>query len=365
MSLPEAGIRVLIADDSPVVRKFVSDALLEDDRIAMCVEAKDGAEVLSIVDSHRPDVIVLDLAMPGMDGLETLVRLRGRGDMPPVVVFSASAERGAQVTIRALLGGASDYVTKPSARAGEDSKTHVLEELLPRVIALASGAGTIRKRREDRSSAAIVSPLQHSRPKIRLIAIGASTGGPEALVRYLDGLPRPLCVPVLIVQHLPSHFTRALVANLSQLTGLVVHEAYPGAELATPEIWLAPGDRHLVVRNRDELDLDDGSPIGSHRPSVDLLFRSVAAQWGSRGLGVLLSGMGSDGLAGGRELVAAGGSLIGQSEDSSVVWGMPGAAAQAGLTRFLGSPEELATWTTAVLDSQSHRSAVEHLEPTA
>lgn len=358
-------LSVLIVDDSRVVRKLVAEILLEAPEIETCVEAEDGRRVLEMCERVDFDVIVLDLTMPELDGLATLELLKMNGNYPPVVVFSACAERGAQATIRALLAGASDYVTKPVSDDLDAARAQMRRELLPRVVALgldnAMGQTSVRarssERRERLGASGAINPTGQLRT-FDIITVGASTGGPNALVQFLSALPRPLSVPVVVVQHLPSTFTPAFVANLARHTGLNVHEAYAGAELDAADVWLAPGGRHLMIRSEksgNELAFSDQPPENACRPAVDVLFRSVAACYGERAVGILLTGMGLDGLNGSQILARSGGTILAQDHASSVVWGMPGAVVDAGLASYIGNPTELAKWLRSCLNNKPHK----------
>lgn len=356
-------LSVLVVDDSRVARRLVSEVLLEAPEVGKCVEAGDGRAALDLCARSHFDVIVLDLTMPELDGLQTLEMLKLNRAHPPVVVFSASAERGAHATIQALLAGASDYVTKPVTNDVEAARQQMRRELVPCVVSLGldstAASHGIRGRRSERRERSRNSGAVDRMGELRnfdIVAIGASTGGPNALVQFLAALPKPLSVPIVVVQHLPSSFTPAFVANLSQHTGLNVHEAYAGACLDAADVWLAPGGRHLLVRQEEnayELSLSDQAPENACRPAVDVLFRSIAACYGERAVGVMLTGMGLDGLNGSQILVRSGGTVLAQDHGSSVVWGMPGAVVDAGLAAFTGDPTELAAWLGPCINNKS------------
>lgn len=334
-------IRVLVVDDSIAVRRIVSEALAADPEIHVVGTAANGADALALVGPLRPDVIVLDLEMPVLDGLETLARLKPAHPDVRVIVFSSHGPHAPERTLQALWLGACDYVTKPAASRVQSAIAQVREELVWRIRAFASGEG-VQPGAKARPPGAgeIARPPRRdpaspgAQPRATLIAIAASTGGPQALAEVLGALPPTFSAPIVIVQHLPASFTKQLVAGLSRRTPLPVRVAEHGAKLQPAGVWIAPGDRHVLVERQGlylRLLLSDAPPENACRPSADPLFRSVAEASGARALGVVLTGMGRDGLAGGREIRRQGGELLAQDEATSVVWGMPGSVANEGL----------------------------------
>jgi two-component system, chemotaxis family, protein-glutamate methylesterase/glutaminase len=341
-------IRVLVVDDSAVVRRLLTIALSRDPDIEVAGIAANGRIGLARIAELTPDLVTLDVEMPEMDGLQTLAAIRQKHPNLPVIMFSSLTERGASVSINALLAGANDYLAKPSDAGGlEATAERVRAELVPKIKAL------IAKKRGPAPATPSPSPagpranLPAGRPlerprlaletRIEVCAVGTSTGGPNALVTLLNGLTRDLPVPLLIVQHMPPLFTRYLAERLSATTPFSVAEARDGARLAPGEVWIAPGDYHLeIVRGaaaQPQLRLHQGAPENFCRPAVDVLFRSAAACHGAGVLAVVLTGMGQDGLRGCSAVHEAGGQIVVQDEASSVVWGMPGAVAGAGLAQ--------------------------------
>jgi len=332
------AIRVLVVDDSVVVRKLVTDSLSADPQIEVVGTAPNGKVALARVDEYGPDLVTMDIEMPVMDGIETVRALRKAGHKMPIIMFSTLTERGAAATLDALAAGASDYVTKPSNTGSlAASMSQVERELIPRVKAL------VGRRRAftpvpAQAAARLVGRVpvrpEPAPASVRALLIGSSTGGPEALSRVFGDLGKPLPVPVLIVQHMPPVFTGQLAARLDRLGPTTVVEATRGQMIAPGHAYVAPGNYHMVLRRTaagfaTELNQD---PLVSYtRPSVDVLFRSAVAVYAGAVLGVILTGMGSDGRTGCQDVISAGGTVYVQDEASSVVWGMPGAVAQAGL----------------------------------
>jgi two-component system chemotaxis response regulator CheB len=333
-------IRVLVVDDSVVVRRLVSDALGADPRIEVVGVAANGKVALAKIDQVNPDVVTLDIEMPVMDGLETLRHLRRLHPRLPVVMFSTLTERGASATLDALELGANDYVTKPanvgSVTASMDA---VRQQLVPRLVALCGRgpAGVpVPAPAVARGADAEAGP-PGPRPRVDVVAIGASTGGPDALTTVLAGLPANLPVPVVVVQHMPPVFTKQFADRLERKLALDVAEAEAGMAVRPGQVLIAPGDHHLRFRrpsSRPDLvftALDQGTPENYCRPAVDVMFRSAVETWGAHVLAVVLTGMGSDGARGAVEVAGAGGVVLVQDEATSVVWGMPGSVVAAGV----------------------------------
>ncbi len=332
-----ARVRVLVVDDAVVIRKAVSSLLASDPDIEVVGTANDGKSALTKVDELSPDVVVLDVHMPEMGGLQTLEALRQRPVRPQVIMLSSLTEDGADVTVRALALGAADYVTKPSYAGGLAGAFDELRRtLLPKVKAV--GLGTRLRPLAPAPVRASSPPTPHEpvlrRAPLELVAIGCSAGGPAALCEVFRRLPGDLPVPVVVVQHMPPVFTRLLAEQVSNISALHLREAEAGVLLRPGEAWIAPGDFHMVLRRDADgvrVELNKGPPEQSCRPAVDPLFRSVAHVYADRALAVVLTGMGQDACAGARTVVEAGGRVIAQDEATSVVWGMPGFVVRAGL----------------------------------
>jgi len=324
-------VRILIVDDSAVIRKLLSDLLASDPEIVVAGLAGNGIQALARIPEVKPDLVTLDIEMPGMNGLETLVEIRKLYPRLPVIMFSTLTERGATATLDALARGASDYVTKPSHGEGtERSPDRVREELIRKIKTLCAVRGS---RPRPAPTPALVSASPQTR--IDVVAIGTSTGGPNALTALLPQLPADFPVPIVIVQHMPPLFTHLLAERLNTLARLDVREGKEGQKLQRGQVWIAPGDHHMTVARKGTefvLGLNRDPQENSCRPAVDVLFRSVAQAYGANVLAVVLTGMGADGTRGSAVIREAGGEVIVQDEASSVVWGMPGSVVAANLT---------------------------------
>ncbi len=325
-----AKIRVLVVDDAVVFRRLVADELAKDADLEVVGTAANGRIALAKLPQLNPDVVVLDVEMPEMDGLQMLRELRKSYRRLPVIMFSSLTERGAGETLDALALGASDYFTKPASTKGMDASLEVVrQQLIPQIKALHESA---RKAPAVKSAAA---PARaDSAQEVRIVAIGASTGGPSALAEIFTRLPRDLGVPIVLVQHMPPMFTRLLAERLTARSAIHVQEGASGAHLHPGQAYIAPGNFHMAVvydGTSQRLLVHQDPPVNSCRPAVDVLFRSVAKVFGAHALAVLLTGMGHDGVRGCEAVREASGRIIVQDEASSVVWGMPGYVAKAGL----------------------------------
>ncbi len=302
-----------------------------------------------MVEQYTLDAITLDIEMPEMDGLQTLRELRRRGVITPVIMFSTLTERGALATLDALAAGADDYVAKP-ANVGsvQESMLRIRLEVIPKIKALCWKLKTPRSPLPPDAPAGIIhssaKPFEFTAPpapsplvtnqRVDVLVIGTSTGGPNALAEVIPHLPERFPVPVVIVQHMPPTFTRFLAERLGATSSLIVQEAVSGTLIEPGHAWIAPGDFHMILRREDSsvrLGVFQSPPENSCRPSVDVLFRSAADVFGPNVLALIMTGMGQDGLRGCELIKEAQGQIIVQDEASSVVWGMPGYVAKAGL----------------------------------
>ncbi|HEY6309022.1 MAG TPA: chemotaxis response regulator protein-glutamate methylesterase [Candidatus Angelobacter sp.] len=331
-------IRILVVDDSVVIRRMVTDALGADPGLEVAGSAANGRIALSKIPQVNPDLVTLDIEMPEMDGLEALRELRKTYTKLPVIMFSTLTERGASATLDALALGANDYVTKPSnVGSASAALERIREELIPKIKALCRVSPAPAAALPKPAAAPKVFPKIETRgagAPAEIIAIGVSTGGPNALAEVIPQLPASLPVPVVIVQHMPPIFTKLLAERLAAKSQIRVEEGRPGARLEPGLAWVAPGDFHMAVERKAsgvQLVTHRQPPENSCRPAVDVLFRSVAEVYGSRVLGVVMTGMGQDGFRGSERIREAGGRVLAQDEATSIVWGMPGFVAQARL----------------------------------
>jgi two-component system chemotaxis response regulator CheB len=324
-------VRVLLADDSAVMRSLLRMVLQPQTCLEIVAAATNGHEALAAFEQLHPDLVLLDIEMPGMNGLEVLSGIRRLDRRVPVVMCSTLTWRGARITIEALARGATDYVTKPGAQSGLKEGVETLSrELVPKILALFPQDSQPRSSGEPRPAIPSI-PLPPPTHPPRVVVIGVSTGGPAALEALLPRLPSEFPLPILIVQHMPRLFTGLLADRLNSLCSLRVREAAPDVRPEPGVVDIARGDWHLELTRDFRLRLHQSDPEDFCRPSVDVLFRSAGAACSGRVLGVILTGMGSDGLAGCRAIRAVGGAVLVQDAATSVIWGMPGAVAQAGL----------------------------------
>lgn len=351
-------IRVLVVDDSTVIRRLLSDILTEDQEIEVAGTAANGRIAIAKIPQVNPDVVTLDMEMPEMDGLTTLVEIRKVYPKLPIIMFSTLTSRGATATLDALSLGANDYVAKP-ANVGSvmTAMQAVRQELVPKVKGLcdwynkridaATATTPARNGTAPRSINRIGGLLrQRGNAVVDIVAIGVSTGGPNALATVLPKLTPELPVPVVIVQHMPPVFTKHLADRLNSYCSIEVVEAKNGDVLSPGKAWIAPGNFHLTVRRKGSeavLVTNQDPHENSCRPAVDVLFRSIAESYGPNALACVLTGMGQDGKRGCESIHDAGGFIIAQDEATSVVWGMPRAVVHAGLADSIQPLEEVAT----------------------
>ena len=331
--------KVLIVDDAMLIRRLVSEAVTADPAIEVVGEAANGRIALQKIAQLAPDLVTLDIEMPEMDGLTTLRAIRKTYPRLPVVMFSALTERGAADTLEALHIGASDYVTKPSSTAGKSvAQQRIAQDLVPKIRSLCRVGSSPSSSGVMQTAPGAPKPFTMralgTPTRADIVAIGVSTGGPNALATVLSGLPADFPAPIMLVQHMQNMFTRFLAERLNTQTALNVVEAENGQVVQPGTVYVAPGDFHLTVRreaNQIITVLGQEPPEHSHRPAADVLFHSVAEVYGSRALGLVLTGMGEDGRRGSEEINRAGGRVVVQDEASSVVWEMAGRVARAGL----------------------------------
>jgi two-component system chemotaxis response regulator CheB len=337
---------VLVVDDSALMRKLIPSILARDTDIEVVGTAMDGAFALKKIEELHPDVVTLDLEMPRMDGMETLRLIMRRAPMP-VVLFSTHSKEGAYATLKALALGAIEFVAKPENAAAGHLES-IADQLIEKIKVAKRAAG-------KKLPAAVVSddPPQGKKkvhaalPPNRIIAIGISTGGPNALQYVLSQIPGDFPACILIVQHMPEGFTEMFASRLDECCALDVAEARSGDLLVAGRVLICPGNRHLMVRRMPRVDmavLSDGPPVNGHRPSADVLFHAVAQQFGLTAVGLLMTGMGEDGAEGLGAIKDAGGMTIAQSEDTCVVSGMPRAAISKGYANKVIPLEGLASY---------------------
>jgi two-component system chemotaxis response regulator CheB len=345
----DLAIRVLVVDDSVVVRGLVSRWIEEEPGLALAGSLRNGRDAVDQIERINPDVVVLDIEMPELDGISALPLLLAKKRDLVVIMASTLTRHNAEISLKALSLGAADYIPKPESNRGVTTSATFRHDLIEKVREL---GGRRRRRRVPLASPASASPAAahparahepaapiklRAFPSVppRILLIGSSTGGPQALTAVISNLrgilPR---VPVLITQHMPPTFTTILAEHIARAASGRAHEGVHGEPVEPGTIYVAPGGKHMQVVKRDHgtfIALDDGPLVNFCRPAVDPLFRSAAAVWGPAVLALVLTGMGSDGAKGGADIVAHGGGVIAQDEATSVVWGMPGAAAHAGI----------------------------------
>ncbi|MBG05295.1 MAG: chemotaxis response regulator protein-glutamate methylesterase [Rhodospirillaceae bacterium] len=361
-SAEENPIRVMVVDDSAIVRGLITRILESDAEIKVVSSVGDGLMALNAITRHEVDVIVLDIEMPRMDGLTALPKLIEARPGVKVVMASTLTRRNAEISMKALDLGASDYIPKPTTSGGIHSGDEFKRELIEKVrvlanrapepkaadVAAASPAPAARPAvapREARPAApAAAAPQaaggkgitlrQRGAARPEVIAVGSSTGGPQALQRVLGNLPDAVGLPIVITQHMPATFTTILAEHIARASGRSAKEAEEGGIIQPGHIYVAPGDYHMCLERDGSnivVRLNQDPPENFCRPAVDVMLRSVSKVYGANVLVMILTGMGHDGLAGSQVIVENGGTIIAQDEESSVVWGMPGAVATNGV----------------------------------
>jgi two-component system, chemotaxis family, protein-glutamate methylesterase/glutaminase len=347
ISAVDQPIRVMIVDDSAVVRRLLARWIDAEPDLAVAATLRTGREAVDQIESIDPDVVVLDVEMPELDGISALPLLLRKKRNLIVIMASALTRRCAEVSLRALSLGAADYVPKPETATDAPTSAAFQRELIEKIRSLGGRdrARMAQRRAEGAKTRLGTGPIAAGTPPFALrpfarvspqaLVIGSSTGGPQALTTLIQQLATTLeRAPILITQHMPPTFTTVLAEHLARISGRRVREAEHGEAVVGGGVYVAPGGRHMRVtrgRNGISIVLGDDPPINFCKPAVDPLLASASASWGAGTLAVILTGMGADGAEGAQKVVAAGGSVIAQNEATSAVWGMPRAVAQAGL----------------------------------
>lgn len=356
-------IRVMVVDDAVVVRGLVSRWIDEEPGLKIVASLRTGRQAVDQLERTDPDVVILDVEMPELDGLSALPLLLAKKRDLVVIMASTLTRRNAEVSLKALSLGAADYIPKPESNREVTTSSTFRRELIDKVRVL----GARRKRTVDARTQTIVRPFRaegraaEPAPVVvpatpiklrpfsavvpRVLLIGSSTGGPQALNTVISRLgPILQRVPVLITQHMPATFTTILAEHLGRASGRPAHEGIEGEPIVPGTIYVAPGGRHMRVRRGEvpTIAIDDGPQVNFCKPAVDPLFSSAAQIWGNATFALILTGMGHDGTDGAGAIVAAGGSVMAQDEPTSVVWGMPGSVAQAGLCSAVLSLDQIA-----------------------
>jgi two-component system, chemotaxis family, protein-glutamate methylesterase/glutaminase len=358
-----APYRIMVVDDSAVIRGLLTRTLETDPDLAVVASVGDGQMALNALKRHDIEIVILDIEMPVMDGLTALPKIIAAKPGIRVLMASTLTARGATISLKALAMGAADYVTKPGSSAlttAEEFKRELVGKVKVLAQSRRQSRGEVQPTPGTGEPSSGLAPLPHFvRPsEIRLrpapterpdvIAIGSSTGGPQALFCVLKSLAG-VTQPILITQHMPATFTTILAEHISRLTGLAAAEAVEGEPILPKRTYIAPGDFHMIAEAQGtarRLRLSKAPPENFCRPSVDPMLRSVAQVFGRRVLCAILTGMGSDGQKGGEVVVSSGGAVIAQDEKTSIVWGMPGAVATAGLCSAVLPLEEVGPYIT-------------------
>lgn len=353
--------RVMLVDDSSVIRGLMSRWLGADPAIEIVASASNGQVALNTLERADPEIIVLDIEMPVMDGLTALPKLLSIKPDVQVVMSSTLTVQNAKVSLQAMSLGAADYVPKPTTNRDVITSQSFQVEIIEKIKSLAEakrkqlGLPLFKAERETLLTAEkkinnpqivkISKTVKSSSVKPKIIGVGSSTGGPQALMEFVNGIKDKLTLPVVVTQHMPPSFTKILAGHLARSTGLTCEEAEDGMELVGGRVYIAPGNYHLTVTEKAGkyyIKLNQDSPENFCRPAVDPMFRSLSQVFGPAVLGVILTGMGHDGLAGSMKIVEGGGTILAQDEATSVVWGMPGAVSEAGLCNAVLPLRELA-----------------------
>ncbi len=354
-------LKVMVVDDTVVYRKLLTDVLGEFSKVEVVGSASNGKIALSRIDTLKPDLITLDVEMPVMDGVQTLEEIQKRKLDIGVIMISSLTKRGSDVTMKALELGAFDFIAKPDKESREENKKAIKEALAPRINhflkrwdfqkALKGDRPKKEQKKEQKKAPTKVSrepsSTRSAYEKSEIVAIGVSTGGPNALTKMLPSLPDKLGVPVVVVQHMPPVFTKSLAESLDQKCSLRVQELRDGEALKKDTIYIAPGGyQSKIVTGANQIKMFrvlDDPPENNCKPSVDYMFRSVAREYQSKVTGVIMTGMGNDGTLGLKVMKSFGAVTIGQDENSCVVYGMPKIAIESGVVDIVVPLDKIAS----------------------
>lgn len=351
--------RVMLVDDSSVIRGLLSRWLSADPAIEIVASVGNGQVAVNSIERTDPEIVVLDIEMPIMDGMTALpLILKAKPDVQ-VLMSSTLTQKNAEVSIKAMSLGASDYIPKPTTNreviSSQSFQSEIIEKIKSLAIAKRKILGHSLYKEAKASMPAIEQDVKSAANKIpdlrkasltppKIIGVGSSTGGPQALLKFINGIKENLTVPVVITQHMPAAFTKILAGHLSKASGLECIEAIDNTPLENGKVYIAPGDHHMIVVEENDkkyLKLNQDPPENFCRPAVDPMFRSLSNLYGPAVLGIILTGMGQDGLKGSKMVVENGGTIIAQNEETSVVWGMPGAVSEAGICNAILPLDEI------------------------
>jgi len=348
-------MRVLIVDDSVVFRSQIKGALDGVEGIEVVAIANNGKIALQKILQQSIDLIILDMEMPELSGIETIKEIKKLKHTAIIIIFSSHTKRGSELTLEALALGADDFVTKPSGEdcSFDNAQNKIREDLVPRIIQFKNKFFPVKIRTPEKIpilnetipiNRTIKSQIDFKKFQAEAIVIGSSTGGPSALEILLKNMPRDLSIPIFIVQHMPPLFTTSLAKRLASVSGLMAKEATHLEVVSPGVIYVAPGNYHMILKKKGLqtiIELNQLSQRNSVRPSVDYLFESASEIYQYKTLGIILTGMGEDGFVGARKLKSLNGAMMIQDKKSSVVFGMPGAIFMAEIYDYMGTVEEL------------------------